>query len=255
MKKVLIFDLDDTLLWDKKSVEEALRKTCMDFNAELAIDLQAAVREQAPKLYQMYPFYEFTQKVGINPFEGLWGKFPDEQFDFPVMAEKIGLYQLEVWTTALREVGHEADSSAEQLAQAFIDNRKSLPFLYEESLIILEELSQKYTLALLTNGAPSLQNLKLDLSSELKPYFKEIVISGDVGIGKPDSVPFAELLNRLRVEPEDAIMIGDNLYTDILGANRYGIETIWINHHQTVPPEHVKPTHTVSRLSDIRTIV
>lgn len=49
-------------------------------------------------------------------------------------------------------------------------------------------------------------------------------------------------------------MIGDNLTTDILGANRVGMQNIWINHHgQEVADIH--PTYQVTTLKDILPII
>ncbi|VTR46937.1 Uncharacterised protein [Actinobacillus pleuropneumoniae] len=46
----VLFDLDDTLLWDERSVEEAFEVTCQAGAAETGVDasaLLAAVREEA----------------------------------------------------------------------------------------------------------------------------------------------------------------------------------------------------------------
>ncbi|MGM9921133.1 MAG: HAD family hydrolase, partial [Bhargavaea sp.] len=76
MIRTIIFDLDDTILWDKKSIQTAFDRTC-EFAAEKAkVDpkqLEEKVRESARELYASYDTYEFTQMIGINPFEGLWG--------------------------------------------------------------------------------------------------------------------------------------------------------------------------------------
>lgn len=82
---------------------------------------------------------------------------------------------------------------------------------------------------LLTNGDPSLQKEKLAGVPELAPYFNEIVISGAFGKGKPDVSIFEHCLKLMNIEKDDAIMVGDNLNTDILGASRAGIKTVWIN--------------------------
>ena len=52
----------------------------------------------------------------------------------------------------------------------------------EANLIKLREI---YQLALVTNGAPDLQREKIQ-GSKLALYFDAILISGEVGIGKPD---------------------------------------------------------------------
>ena len=85
MIKAIFFDLDDTYLWDQKSVKEAFSATCLKAAEKFNIDsedLKSAVREEARKLYSGYETYPFTQMIGINPFEGFWGNFLDETEDF-----------------------------------------------------------------------------------------------------------------------------------------------------------------------------
>ena len=46
--------------------------------------------------------------------------------------------------------------------------------------------------------------------------------------GKPRKKGFLDILAQLGVSPERAVMIGDRLFTDVLGANRLGIYSIRI---------------------------
>ena len=86
MIKAILFDLDDTLLWDQKSVKEAFSATCLVAAEKYNIDpeeLENAVRNEARLLYSSYETYPFTQMIGINPFEGLWGNFLDDEDKLP----------------------------------------------------------------------------------------------------------------------------------------------------------------------------
>jgi len=51
--------------------------------------------------------------------------------------------------------------------------------------------------------------------------------------GKPARRGFLELLDALGASPEIAVMIGDRLLTDVLGANRLGIHSIRVRQHRT----------------------
>lgn len=255
MKKALIFDLDDTLLWDAKSVETALHLTCEAVGKDHSEALYNAIREEAPKLYKSYSFYAFTQQIGINPFEGLWGTFDDGTFDFPAMEQEIAEYQEKAWQNALFKIGLTDEQLALTLSCQFRTIRKNHPFVYEETFDVLKEVAKDYKIGLLTNGAPSLQNTKLGLTPELATYVDAIVISGEVGVGKPDTAPFIEILKKLDCTPAQAMMIGDNLQTDIRGANALKIDSVWINHHGTVAPGDVHPTYTIHRLSELLNIL
>ncbi|WP_342431720.1 HAD family hydrolase [Neobacillus sp. FSL H8-0543] len=254
MIKAIFFDLDDTLLWDQKSIKEAFVATCkvakerygqLDPN-----ELEEAVREAARDLYSSYEFYPFTQMIGINPFEGLWGEFLDDQDDFKKMKEIVPDYRKEAWTTGLKKMGVDDQDFGYELAERFPQERRNLPFVYEETFKILDRLQEKYKLLLLTNGSPDLQKTKLAITPELVPYFDHIVISGDFGRGKPDPSIFEHALSRMSLKKEEVIMVGDNLMTDVLGANRAGIITVWINRHDKDQNE-VIPTFEIKHLEQL----
>lgn len=258
MIKAIIFDLDDTLLWDKKSVEIAFKKTCEIAALKHEIDpteLEEAVRFEARMLYETYDIYEFTQKIGINPFEGLWGNFNDEGDSFQRMKEIVPSYRKEAWTRGLKRIGINDEELGSELAELFPVERKKNPFIYEESLKVLDLLKDTYKLILLTNGSPSLQYSKLEITSEIAPYFEKIIISGAFGIGKPDPSIFEHVLTETDVNADEAIMVGDNLMTDILGASRVKMRSVWINREDKQPSKEVIPTYEICHLEELLPIL
>ncbi|WP_438311805.1 HAD family hydrolase [Sporosarcina sp. FA9] len=259
MIKTIIFDLDDTLLWDKKSVETAFKRTCekaaikyKELNPKV---LEQAVRNEARDLYATYDTYEYTQMIGINPFEGLWGTFDDVGSDFQKMKEIVPAYQQEAWTKGLLRIGIDDAKLGLELAQTFPQERRKSPFVYEETFKVLDALIGKYQLILLTNGSPSLQEIKLQITPEIAPYFNHIIISGAFGKGKPDPSIFHHVLERSNTSAEEALMVGDNLMTDILGASQVGMKSVWINRENKEPMEDVQPTYEIKNLEELFTII
>ncbi|PAV29703.1 haloacid dehalogenase [Virgibacillus profundi] len=257
MLKAIIFDLDDTLLWDKKSVAEAFKSTCELAGTKYDInpaELEERVRENARTLYASYDTYEFTQMIGINPFEGLWGNFLDEGDSFQRLKEIVPGYRKEAWTKGLKDLGIDDLEFGSVLAKDFPVKRKEKAFVYEDSFSVLDQLKGKYQLLLLTNGSPSLQQTKLELTPEFNSYFDHIVISGAFGKGKPEPAIFAHALELLSVKKEEALMIGDNLNTDILGAVRSGIDSVWVNRHQMEKGD-ATPTYEITGLSELLPLI
>ncbi|MFD1706106.1 HAD family hydrolase [Siminovitchia sediminis] len=257
MIKALFFDLDDTLLWDKKSVKEAFAATCKTAEERYGLDpeqLENAVRENARKLYSSYETYPFTQMIGINPFEGLWGEFKDETEDFQKLSQIVPEYRRDAWTAGLKDVGIDDPEFGAELGELFPKNRRKVPFTYEDTFEVLDTLKRDYQLVMITNGSPDLQNTKLTITPELVPYFDHIVISGGYGKGKPDKGIFEHALSLVSLNKDEVLMVGDNLNTDILGANRAGIRSVWINREQNKRNE-VKPTYEIQRLSDLYEIL
>jgi HAD superfamily hydrolase (TIGR01662 family) len=85
-----------------------------------------------------------------------------------------------------------------------------------------------YRMGLISNASNSPDLNRLIDNHRLRDYFEIIVISADEGIRKPDPQIFLHTLSRMGVKPEDAIMIGDTLPADILGARNVGMRSVWI---------------------------
>ena len=252
--ETIIFDLDDTLLWDKQSIKTAFEKTsevaAQKYNMD-SVEFEEVVKKEARALYESYETYPYTVQIGINPFEGLWGTFDDPTPQFQQMKQLIHTYQVTAWANGLKQFGIDDLQFAEQLAATFIEQRKKHPYLYEDTLEVLNKLKGHYKLLLLTNGAPSLQNLKLEITSELVPYFDHIFISGDFGVGKPDASIFRHVIETANIDVDTSIMVGDNLMTDILGSNRVGMRNVWINREGKVPNGEVPFTYEVKSLTEL----
>ncbi|QMV44580.1 HAD family hydrolase [Cohnella cholangitidis] len=253
--KAVLFDLDDTLLWDDRSVSEAFKDTCrlaaeaVGLNEE---ELEASVRREARALYETYETFGFTQMIGINPFEALWGKF--ERGEHPMFRKLQQLapdYRVNAWTKGLAAVGVDNPELGRKLAEFFPAQRRNLKYVYEETFAVLDELKGKYKLLLLTNGSPDLQQEKLDGMPDLIPYFDSIVISGNFGEGKPSPKLFAHAMEQIGISPEEGIMVGDKLTTDILGANRVGMTSVWINRHGAVRNDEIIPAYEIKSLTEL----
>lgn len=253
--KAVLFDLDDTLLWDERSVKEAFEATARHGASAAGVDadaLEAAVRQEARALYESYDTYAFTQMIGINPFEGLWGNFTGGEHPmFRRLQEIAPRYRRDAWTRGLAALGVDNAALGAELGERFASERRMRSHIYEETFEVLDELKGRYRLLLLTNGSPDLQQEKLDGAPELVPYFDEIVISGQFGEGKPSPKLFAFALDRLGIGPEEGVMVGDKLTTDIKGANGIGMTSVWINRHGAVRSGEIVPAHEIASLREL----
>jgi len=257
--KAVLFDLDDTLLWDDRSVSEAFQATCRYAAEATGVDereLEAAVRREARALYETFETFGFTQMIGINPFEALWGKFErGEHPMFRKLQELAPGYRQNAWTKGLAAVGVDSPGLGVQLAEMFPAQRRKLKYVYDETFAVLDELKESYKLLLLTNGSPDLQQEKLDGMPDLIPYFDAIVISGNFGEGKPSSNLFAHALEQIGITADEGIMIGDKLTTDILGANRIGMTSVWINRHGAIRNDDIVPSYEIKSLTELPELI
>lgn len=88
--------------------------------------------------------------------------------------------------------------------------------------------------------------------NDLGSYFDDIIISDEVGVRKPHADIFRAALSRNRCQPQQAFHIGDDPVADVLGAERLGIRSIWINRNRVeFPPGEVRPTAVVNELHEL----
>lgn len=192
----------------------------------------------------------------MTNLEALWGKF--DQGDHPSfrrLQELAPIYREEVWSQGLRKLGIDEPELGVALADVFMNARRNSPLVYLDTFEVLAQLREHYALLLLTNGAPDLQQEKVDSIPGLADYFDHIIISGTFGAGKPAPSIFIHALDLLGIIPEQAVMVGDTLKTDIKGANAVGITSVWINHHSAAAPADIQPAFEVRCLSDLLPIL
>lgn len=258
--RAVMFDLDDTLLWDERSVKESFEATCQaaaerypQIDAE---KLEASVRTEARSLYEAFETFPFTKRIGINPFEAMWANFTEgEHESFRKLQALAPGYRKEAWTKGLLAQGVDDAGLGAELAERFPSERRSRPLPYEETFEVLDALKGKVKLLLLTNGAPDLQKEKIAGIPQLAGYFDHIIISGNFGDGKPAEGIFRHAVELLDIEPSEGLMVGDKLTTDILGSCGIGMSNVWINAHGITRTDEIIPTYEISRLRELLPIV
>lgn len=92
---------------------------------------------------------------------------------------------------------------------------------------VLSELSKRYKLAMLSNTMSDTPRIVLQ-QTRLIRHFDVAVYSRDLGIRKPNPRIFQFVLEKLGVEPGEAVHVGDSVDADMEGASRAGIRAIWI---------------------------
>ena len=152
-----------------------------------------------------------------------------------------------------REYGFE--DKAEGLSDLYMSNLAHEAHLFDGALEMIEELSKKYRLFIITNGVKSTQDGRFGMSPITK-YFEKIFISEVIGYEKPHKEFFSAVENGIEgYSREKAIVIGDSLSSDIKGAINSGIDCIWYNPSNNAAPEGWDITYTVSGFDEILEIL
>ena len=206
--KALSFDLDDTLL-DGSLFPTSIERTCHELAATqpaLAAERLVAANGEAWRVY--WP--EVEDKWTLGHLDG-------------------ASLSLEVWRRTLQACGCNDEALAQLALKTHLEFGPETYRLFDDVEKLFSSLKASgIRLALVTNGASDTQRGKLH-ALDIEHWFDAIVISGEVGIAKPDPAIFHLVIDQLGVDPGSIWHVGDSLVTDVGGAKGAGIFSVWLN--------------------------
>jgi len=213
--KHIFFDLDHTI-WD------------FDRNAQ----------ETLTELYEHYKLNElglisaehFIATYTVNNHQ-LWAQYHLGQIDKQTLRQ-------ERFKRTFLELGVKPEAIPLQFEEDFVNIGPTKKNLFESAEKVLGYLQNKYHLHIISNGFKEATLTKMSVSN-LNPYFKNVVISEDVGVNKPDKAIFEHALNLANAQKPESVMIGDSLEADIYGAQNFGLRAIFFNPLKAQKPDDV----------------
>jgi putative hydrolase of the HAD superfamily len=227
----IIFDLDDTLLVEVASAEAAFLAACELAHHKYGLDpttLHTTLRREAKALWYASPERAIIERISVSHWEGLWARFEGDAPDMTRLREWAVTYRQTSWERALAVYDIEDAPLATELSLEFRRQRETRHVLFDDTLPILEALAGRVKLGLVTNGLSCLQHEKI-AGSGLSHFFDAMVVAGDLGIAKPAPIVFHTLLDRLHTTPEETLMVGNSVTSDIGGAQGVGMKGVLIH--------------------------
>ena len=111
--------------------------------------------------------------------------------------------------------------------------RESALVLYPHVQMTLLELAKRGIKLGVVSDAPRLQVWLRLCTLSLQHVFDAVVTFDDTKVRKPSPEPFREVLKRLGVAPENALMIGDWAERDVVGGKSLGMKTVFARYGDT----------------------
>jgi len=225
MDKILLIDLDDTILDFHMQEYMAIRKTLSD----AGIEPTEAVCTRYSQINDLH--WKRLEKGEITRDQVLHGRFR-------MLFEELGIAE-----------------SSEKTALAYMENLSEGHYFLPGAKEAVASLSKKYRLFLVSNGTASVQEKRLQ-SAGLNPYFEGVFISQNVGVNKPAKGYFDYCFARIPYfDPRKTMIVGDSLSSDILGGQNAGIKTCWINPKHKECTLAQKPNYELEALSQLESLL
>lgn len=258
MIRGILFDLDNTLVMEDEATERALRHACELASRRTGVDAEAlflVARSAADELFRASPTFPYADQMGVWWGEALWGEFKGDDPGLRALREFVPSFRRAVWSGALAAVGMSDGALAGDLVDDYRATRRAEQIVDPEAASVLADLGRDHRLALVTNGAPDVQREKL-AGTSFGSRFGAIVISGELGIGKPDPRIFQSALHAIGVPADHAVAVGDSLPRDVAGARAAGLRSVWVDRGNDFgePRGEVPavPDARVTKLSELR---
>ncbi|MFZ2543488.1 MAG: YjjG family noncanonical pyrimidine nucleotidase [Lactococcus raffinolactis] len=226
--RVIIFDLDDTVLDFKAGEKKGLATVFKHFNTAM-LDYDAWV----------------ATYIEINAH--VWQAIEKGAESQPLLNQRF--------SETFAAFGQSIDGvAAEALYRQVLNVNDAVIAGAAE---VLEALYQKsYQLVVGTNGKTVTQYQRLKLTGFYR-YFEHIIISEEIGHAKPSQAFFEHIVALYPEQTKDAfLMVGDTLSTDILGAHQADIASVWLNQSgKQALGKAYQPTYTISNISDLMSVL
>lgn len=229
MYKNIFFDLDDTLWAFSKNARDTFEEVYLKHNFD-------AYFESFSHYYSLY------EKRNLE----LWEEYASGKVTKEELNELRFFYPLQA--VGVNDLGLSKRFSSDFFA--IVPTKSTLMPGARE---VLEYLSPKYNLYIISNGFRELQAKKMK-SAGIDGFFKKVILSEDIAVMKPYPEIFHFALSATQSELRESVMIGDNWNADITGAKGVGMDHIYYNvEGRTDFP--FKATHVIDELSELLSIL
>ena len=143
--------------------------------------------------------------------------------------------RVEQMRLTLAEVGFDDQDRAQKLSCCYAQERDRNLRLFPDAVSILNWAKERYPLGLITNGPADVQRQEITTLG-IEPFFKHILIEGEMGEGKPLARVFRRAEALMKKGPEQILFVGNSYGHDILPAIDVGWRTVWVRRPTDVPP-------------------
>ena len=222
---VLLFDADNTLFDFTACEKAAFEKTLRAFGVD-----------EKPGMLETYSAYN----------DACWKELERGEIEKPALVVKR-------FALFLGHYGIKGDPA--EFNRAYLDNLSREAVLFEGAEEMIARLSEKARVYIITNGVTSVQRGRFARTG-LPRCVKDVFISEQMGTKKPDALFFEKVAKAIPgFRKERALVVGDSLTSDILGANNAGLDCLWFNPKGEKAPEGLRITAEARDLRQMESII
>lgn len=219
--KILLFDLDDTLLDFCANEADSLSKLFSQYGYTFSDEFFQVYNSVNKQLWADYENGNIVLEDVLN------SRFSETMLRLGKVVDGIE------WENQYREL---LGNGCQRM---------------EGALEVCQNLSVSHRLVVITNGITKTQIKRLKQSG-LYEFFEDIFDSQSIGHQKPSKEFFTYVISHIKdFNRKEALIIGDSLNSDIKGGILSGIDTCWINKKLQKCSAEIQSTYTITSLTEL----
>lgn len=217
MIKAVLFDLDNTLIDFMKMKKHSCRAA---IDAMIGAGLNVEHEKAIKVLFELYDKYGLEERTIFQKFlKKIVGKV-----DYKILANGIVAYR--------------------RVRTGFMEAYPNVDY------VLLKLKSRGIKIGIVTD-APKLKAWVRLASIKLSNYFNVVVTFEDTKRHKPSKLPFKAALKKLKLKPQECLMVGDWPERDIKGAKAIGMKTCFARYGNP----KIKKTDADYEISNIKMLL
>lgn len=224
--KWLQFDADNTLMDFDYASKEGMKQTFSNFGVHFTEDK-----------------YKIYKRVNHQ----VWSAFEKGEID----AETLRVKRFDLLFDWLNI----RPAPSDDFSAFYLNQLAELNAPYDGVEDLLSSLKNNRTLSIITNGLKECQRPNYNRRGWDK-IFKSIIVSDEIGVQKPSPDFFDHAWKSINhnFNKSETLVIGDNLYSDIIGGQKYGLDTCWISRGRENDSDII-PTYTIDHVLELPEIL
>lgn len=189
----------------------------------------------------------------LRVLDELTQELPDRQRGIqlsllPVSAQRA--FWVDIWAEGFRRIGVREDDAI-RFADELLDpaHGGDLQRVFEDVTPALDALKARgKQMGIISNFSPNCESLLRQLG--LAHYFDFFVVSGILGIEKPDPRIFEAAVSAAGKDAGALVYVGDSIFHDVQGAQAVGMSVVLIDRADRYP--HFESEYAARRIRDLR---
>jgi len=219
--KAILFDLDNTLIDFMKMKQEATRAA---IKAMIKAGLKVEENDGYKKLFLTYI------KLGI-----------ESQNAFQEYLK--------------REVGRIDEKMLAAAINSYLKTKNNFLKPYPSVKPTLKELKKRKIKLAIVTDAPKIKAYQRLLAMNIEKYFDFVIGFEDTGKKKKEELPLRMAIEKLKLDPEEIMMVGDSIKRDVIPAKKVGLVSVWAKYGTLEKVEKIKPDYELNEFSDILKLI